>query len=79
MTMRLISKTMKTLTKHDDEHDYFDDDCDRLRDYLKLEIEKIQLKTNETTSGNIRLSFDEVDNRCRRVLNDGPGRVPLST
>lgn len=30
-------------------------------------------------SFHIRLSFDEVDKRCRRVPIDAPGKGPLST
>jgi hypothetical protein len=34
--MMMILKKMMTLMKHDDEYDYFDEDFDRIRDYLKL-------------------------------------------
>ncbi len=61
-----------------DDDDY-DEDCDRLRDYLKL-IERKQMNDFfKTSSFDIRLSFDDVDKRCRRVPNDAPEIVPLST
>jgi hypothetical protein len=34
--MMMILKKMRTLMKHDDDYDYFDEDFDRIRDYLKL-------------------------------------------
>ncbi len=65
----------------DDEYDYFDEDFDRMRDYLKLTKQKTQIIKSIKQNlyiFNIRLSFDEVDKRCRRVPNDVPDIVPLS-
>ncbi len=50
-----------------------------MRDYLKLIKRKIFNKLKQMKYVNIRLSFDEVDKRCRRVLNGAPEIVPLST
>ncbi len=67
--------------KHDDVYDYFDEDFDRMGDYLKL-IKRNYLFFDEFKKlnfFNIRLSFDEVDKRCRRVPKDAPEIGPLST